>query len=162
MKHWKKFFAAALACVMVLAVLTGCGQSMKDYQMELNGKLESANIGVHMDAQMNRSAEAFAEIVGGSATGAMSDAERRELLGKVHWTGKTKYCMSITDGKQVISCDFDLVDSTSKAAPVDFFVQTLKEYNEKHPNAKFTRVGIGKYHIVTSEGSADFYILLAE
>lgn len=165
MKHFKKIFAVALACVMMLTVLTGCGKSVKDYQNELNGKLSAANIGVQMDDQMNKNAETVAKGINKGVWEAIKgndDYDYEKLMNSIiknaHLSDKTQWCVGVTGQGQNSNVGFEGAESTEN--PTDFFVKELKAYNEAHPDAKLTKVGVGLWRIPVYD--VDVLILLAE
>lgn len=165
MKHFKKIFAVALACVMMLTVLTGCGKTVKNYREELSERLAAANIGVRVDDQMNKNAETVAK----NLTKAVIEAAKgnadyqdivRGIIKNSNLSDKTQYSVSITVVGQTANIGMDGSQSKNTAAPTDFFVQEMKDYNEKNPNAKLTKAGIGLLHIPLY--NADIVVLLAE
>lgn len=162
MKHLKKFLALALVCVMALTVLTGCGKSNKDYQSELTGKLQNANIGVTVDANMNKSAETVAKYVGKGIKAYLSGAETgyealiEKAAKEANLKETTKACVNIHGWGQIINVGFNgTSDSTSEAAT--FFVNELRDYN-KYNDAKITKVGVARYTLA----GVDVVIMLAE
>lgn len=165
MKHLKKFLAVALVCVMALTVLTGCGKSAKDYQGELAGKLNSAKIGVSVDAQMNKNAEVVAKGISDGVWAYISgnsNFDYEELIEKVirkaHLSEDTQWCVGITYKGENGNVGFD-GNEDDVLAPSDFFVKELKNYNESH-SKKLTKVGVGLYEIPLT--GVDVVILLAE
>lgn len=165
MKHLKKFLALALVCVMALTVLTGCGKSAKDYQGELTGKLKGANIGVTVDAQMNKNAETVAKGVSDGVWAYITgngnyDYEKliNDVIKKAHLTDNTQWCVGITYKGTNANVGFDGSEDDF-LAPSDFFVKELKNYNASH-STKLTKVGVGLYEIPFT--GVDVVILLAE
>lgn len=165
MKHFKKIFAVALACVMMLTVLTGCGKSVKDYQNELNGKLGEANIGISVNDEMNQKAETIAKSINkiaGEVVKGNDDYEKiiKDVLKEANVSDNTKCCISMSVGSKVVNVGMDGSQSSSTAPATDFFVQELKAYNEAHPDAKLTKAGVGLWKI--SLYDVNVVILLAE
>lgn len=172
MKQFKKILAAALVCVMALAVLTGCSKTAADYQNDLTKKMTNANIGVSVDAQMNRSADLVSKNINGAVrnyimSGTTDQFDARALINSIIKNAgiseNTKWCASLTYSGQTISYGFTTNENHS-LAPADFFVSEVKSYNEAHPQAKLTKVGIGLYKTpwLPLIGSIDVVILLAE
>ncbi len=163
MKHLKKFLAVALVCVMALTVLTGCGKSNKDYQNELTTKLTSANIGVTVDPEMNKSAEVVAKYIGKAVkaylggSGSMNYEQLVEDAAKeANLKENTKACVNIHGWNQVVNTGFNgSSDSTADAST--FFVNELRSYNASNTE-KITKVGVARYTLA----GVDVVILLAE